>query len=49
MTFFVLAIAAAMVAPTKLVTKPARLEKVVSVETAGFAGELPKPAAKPAV
>ena len=47
--FFVLAIAAATVARAKPATKPARPQKELSVEMAGLAWELPKPAAKLAV
>ena len=47
--FFVLAIAAAMVARAKPATKPARHQKEMSVEMAGLAWELPKPATKLAV
>ena len=47
--FFVLAIAAAMVARAKPATKPARPQKELSVEMAGLVWELPKPAAELAV
>ena len=49
LAFFVLAIAAATVARAKPATKPARHKKELSVEMAGLAWELPKPAAKLAV
>ena len=49
MGVFVLAIGAATVGPAKPATKPARHQKEASVESAGLAWELPKPAAKLAV